>query len=67
MRWFIIVLFLLFSIHLKVNFEKRLRLKDAECYEKVDTLMITDYLCWTGEDFDRCEPEQITRDLLKVD
>lgn len=50
------------TIYLKVDFAERLRLLNADCLEKVDTLMITDYLCWTGKDFARCDPEQVVID-----
>jgi len=32
---------------------------------KIDTAMITDYLCWNGEDFYRCDPDKLAKSAVK--
>ena len=31
---------------------------------KIDTAMITDYLCWNGKDFSRCDPEALAKEIM---
>ena len=59
MRVMIIIWLLLFSVILKVQFDKKLSNHECDSIVVTVPVMQTDYLCFIGGEWVRCDPDKM--------
>lgn len=63
---YILILFLVYMVIVKIQLDRTDRANICtDTIVKIDTAMITDYLCWNGEDFYRCDPDKLAKSAVK--